>query len=1460
MAFSSVLQMYLGWANSLLCEHGILIDGLHQLRDGTIFCHLIELLTGTQLLPPEQADLSDSDDGFALDTVQGVLDFLSGLGVKVSVSAKGVVHGELKSILDVMWSIILHCTIHSTERASYQRTVRIGRKLLLQWCSEELSTSIDTNKSMASVFAGNNLLSDLLANHCYFENNKNNRERYVVNLTNGILATEDHFGITKTLLGPADVINGTSDEHSLMIYIALLRRKASMLTSRHGTLSSDEDESIKISPKKQSPNTSKLSLGNLAHSERSSTTFSHLLTPQPPHNRYAPDLSSLSYKPPSVASSQSRTTTQDITPEKSDSGISTSADAPSLASSSLPSVTSSRTLGEQRLDWRENGDAVSAGNARHSREDKYSTKDTPYGAPSSVRTEPRFPERRADDARDIVSRRTDLSLHNVEMMKNSSFSGLPNGSSRPQDIKIQGRTSSSGMKDTSEMGRDEQDADERTRQGEAVDKINTSRVQGNGVVLTPDDELLHLLETIGEESQHLRLELSETKQREAILKTQLEEETVGSQEEKVISKLVQELEMLRTENRRLFRESATSKNANAQDRKAMEKLNTTITKLQTEVEHLNAENFNLRMKSKVGSDVGSVEIRRGSDAKSLPAATEEEERSSRFQDSDSYDLKRQVARAESKGEFLQARLMEMEEEMTRKLNQASEDLKLTRHENLRLEKECKLLRMSNETSHLEVETVAGRCRRLEEYLAHAQKRNTRLAQQLDDEAFKALSQDRRDQSRVVMARLEEESTLLKEKLGLAEEERGLLKHELAHYRQNKTTLDEVLRAWDVQTSNKFQSFVDDFRLPVNEQREPEETRRSRNPEIKPEGTEVKTRELQEVMHSSCVTSSSTKENTQQVSIKQATAASSLPSKAELKLAVDDEVGSKELKAAIDDKYLQTSPSRRDSDTEVDSEMESQTTDDTFSDLPSGYSEKARIEAGGVAKTASSEAYRRPSLGDLIVAKSQPERNEKPPNQEIQDRSDSVMLSRVSNEDKLNDRDVVKKESGTNSILGASEANTTSVPPARSHLTGRTRFSAVNASIETLRGITQKAKLVPERKLPSEEGTIPKEVGKSDVQTRDAEGTRDGDQVALKTGEDDLKIDANGGTAITNGFSLNSSNLTTNGGSFDSQSLPEKDPSSSFMIRQRLSPARGRFSRWRRLQSSRFQPALDGSYLDENRASSESLHKMPADRIPDWRNRSHSLTSSLNLKPASSLPSLHQQDSVHSEMGSNSFESEEEYASLPDRRNIVLGTGGGDAKETTKREGANRKDVSKKSLGRDRGDGDTSTQEERLGSRAAPAGSVSKPQFSSPQRLGFLRSKLGIKLERELLSPRSMLRKTYLDDTNLASTTSCADGPKLQSTNVNRSDEQSTNQMHSSKPEAPPSGLSNGKDDENKSNEENTSKTPLETEGKTSVLQTSSPDVSELSPASYNRFYKHKMLGEKDQELANSIIDKYLNTF
>ncbi|PIK60418.1 hypothetical protein BSL78_02654 [Apostichopus japonicus] len=74
-----------------------------------------------------------------------------------------------------------------------------------------------------------------------------------------------------------------------------------------------------------------------------------------------------------------------------------------------------------------------------------------------------------------------------------------------------------------------------------------------------EDELLSLLETIGTEGKQLRQKLDSAQEREVYLLGQLQETVSGKHEEKVIARLIQELEMLRKENRRLFRELADAR-------------------------------------------------------------------------------------------------------------------------------------------------------------------------------------------------------------------------------------------------------------------------------------------------------------------------------------------------------------------------------------------------------------------------------------------------------------------------------------------------------------------------------------------------------------------------------------------------------------------------------------------------------------------------------------------------------------------------------------------------------------------------------------------------------------------------------------------------------------------------------------------------------------------------------------
>ncbi|XP_041485380.1 uncharacterized protein LOC121431750 isoform X2 [Lytechinus variegatus] len=229
MAFNSVLQMYLDWANSLLCEHGIVINELKEFQDGRIFSLLVEILTGTRLFPSSEG-CDDDDDISSLDRVQTILDYLTGLGIKSKVSASGVLKGELKSILDVIWAIILHFTIHSPDTPMQQKTVRSGKKQLIQWCASQLGeTSLDTSKGLAQCFEKNNKLAELIGLFCSYSNSS--AETYVNNLTSALIASEEHFGITKSLLSPADVIRGTVEEHALTIYLALLRRKVTQLAT-----------------------------------------------------------------------------------------------------------------------------------------------------------------------------------------------------------------------------------------------------------------------------------------------------------------------------------------------------------------------------------------------------------------------------------------------------------------------------------------------------------------------------------------------------------------------------------------------------------------------------------------------------------------------------------------------------------------------------------------------------------------------------------------------------------------------------------------------------------------------------------------------------------------------------------------------------------------------------------------------------------------------------------------------------------------------------------------------------------------------------------------------------------------------------------------------------------------------------------------------------------------------------
>ncbi|KAI8521173.1 hypothetical protein Bbelb_009270 [Branchiostoma belcheri] len=214
-------HVYQGWANSVLCEGGYLIEDLTELQNGALLCCLVDILTGSHLTPTTQQP--DSQPG----ECGKVLSHLRQHGIKLNVTARGVVCGELKSLLDVVWALILHYTVHNKDCNPFQRTVRVGKRLLLEWCSSQLpDLPININGSMAYNYSKHLVLTQLIGKYCCMPHlGSSAQSTDVMTLTNAVLAAEEKFGVSKLIVSPSEILNGTADDHALMIYTALLRRK-----------------------------------------------------------------------------------------------------------------------------------------------------------------------------------------------------------------------------------------------------------------------------------------------------------------------------------------------------------------------------------------------------------------------------------------------------------------------------------------------------------------------------------------------------------------------------------------------------------------------------------------------------------------------------------------------------------------------------------------------------------------------------------------------------------------------------------------------------------------------------------------------------------------------------------------------------------------------------------------------------------------------------------------------------------------------------------------------------------------------------------------------------------------------------------------------------------------------------------------------------------------------------------
>ncbi|XP_076458698.1 uncharacterized protein LOC143292372 isoform X2 [Babylonia areolata] len=216
----SVLQVYLSWASSVLSEAGLSIEGVSGIQEGQVLCQIIDILVPEAgLVAKIQASGVTTQRAY----IQMALEHMKTHGVKLSFSAQDIIDGDIKSVLDVMWLLILNYGIHFIGEKSSQRGVGAGKRALIEWCQGELDVEFDPKNSITFSLCSENRFANLLqkfAGH-HFEDTQDK----ISHLSNLLQEMEERYGIKQSIVSASDITDGTVDDHTLMIYLSLLRRR-----------------------------------------------------------------------------------------------------------------------------------------------------------------------------------------------------------------------------------------------------------------------------------------------------------------------------------------------------------------------------------------------------------------------------------------------------------------------------------------------------------------------------------------------------------------------------------------------------------------------------------------------------------------------------------------------------------------------------------------------------------------------------------------------------------------------------------------------------------------------------------------------------------------------------------------------------------------------------------------------------------------------------------------------------------------------------------------------------------------------------------------------------------------------------------------------------------------------------------------------------------------------------------
>ncbi|XP_048761041.2 uncharacterized protein LOC125670110 isoform X3 [Ostrea edulis] len=215
-------KVYLSWINSILSEVGQEVLEISNIQEGKALCQVIDLLCrDTKLLQTAQ----EADPCDAIHYLQVVVDHMTKSRVRFTFKVQDILDGDIKSMLDILWLTILNYGIHTIEKPPQERNAGAAKRQLLEWCQKELSTEFDSRNTLThNLCATGDWFIQLLKK---FANRgeqpeARNKEKELAAL---LEVLEKQLGIRQDIVNPADVIKSNIDEHTLMIYISLLKRK-----------------------------------------------------------------------------------------------------------------------------------------------------------------------------------------------------------------------------------------------------------------------------------------------------------------------------------------------------------------------------------------------------------------------------------------------------------------------------------------------------------------------------------------------------------------------------------------------------------------------------------------------------------------------------------------------------------------------------------------------------------------------------------------------------------------------------------------------------------------------------------------------------------------------------------------------------------------------------------------------------------------------------------------------------------------------------------------------------------------------------------------------------------------------------------------------------------------------------------------------------------------------------------